>query len=69
MLNALRLTDGIASQLFSERTGLPISVITEQLTFAEQRGWIEWDRFQLKPTATGQKFLNDLVGLFLPADA
>lgn len=69
MLNALRLTDGIASQLFSERTGLPISVVTEQLTLAEQRGWIEWDTFQLKPTATGQQFLNDLVGLFLPTDA
>jgi putative oxygen-independent coproporphyrinogen III oxidase len=65
MLNALRLTDGFANTLFVERTGLPISTITRALEKATSLGLIERDHLQVKPTAKGRLFLNDLLELFL----
>jgi len=64
MMNAMRLTRGIPSRLFAERTGLPISVATKPLKEAEDRGLITWDATSLRPTDTGMSFLNDLVALF-----
>ncbi|MET0383963.1 MAG: radical SAM family heme chaperone HemW [Burkholderiaceae bacterium] len=69
MLNALRLRDGFASTLFSERCGLPLSAIEPGLERAQARGLIErrgppgaeW----VRPTARGFDFLNDLLALFL----
>lgn len=66
MMNALRLTDGFETQLFNERTGLPINVIQRQLDEAEQRELIERDYRRIKPTKTGRRFLNDLLQIFLP---
>jgi putative oxygen-independent coproporphyrinogen III oxidase len=65
MLNALRLTDGFANALFVERTGLPISTISRELEKAASLGLIERDHLQVKPTAKGRLFLNDLLELFL----
>jgi putative oxygen-independent coproporphyrinogen III oxidase len=64
MMNALRLSAGIPSRLFAERTGLPISVVAEPLEEAERRGLITWDTQSLRPTDTGLRFLNNLVELF-----
>jgi putative oxygen-independent coproporphyrinogen III oxidase len=50
MLNALRLTEGVPSAMFAERTGLPISVAASAV---------------LRPTPLGRRFLNDLQSLFL----
>lgn len=66
MINALRLIDGFDSGLFSERTGLPISVIESPLKQAEDRGLIQWTIDRIKPTELGFKFLNDLQAMFLP---
>ena len=65
MLNALRLSEGFANALFVERTGLPISVISRELAKALSLGLIEPDHLQVKPTARGRLFLNDLLELFL----
>jgi putative oxygen-independent coproporphyrinogen III oxidase len=65
MLNALRITDGFANALFVERTGLPISTISRELEKAASLGLIERDHLQVKPTAKGRLFLNDLLELFL----
>ncbi len=65
MLNALRLTDGFVNTLFVERTGLPISTISRELEKATSLGLIERDHLQVKPTAKGRLFLNDLLELFL----
>ena len=65
MMNALRLTDGFATPLFAERTGLPIEAIEQQLIAARSRGLLEADRKHVRPTATGQRFLNDLLQIFL----
>jgi oxygen-independent coproporphyrinogen-3 oxidase len=66
MLNALRLRDGFATQLFGERTGLPLSSIEEALQQAERRGLIDRDASRVWPSARGFDFLSDLQQLFLP---
>ena len=66
MLNALRLTDGFAVPLFTERTGMPIKVVSETLQRLEEHELIEWDITRIRPTALGQRFLNDVIARFLP---
>ncbi|MDO9371900.1 MAG: radical SAM family heme chaperone HemW [Gammaproteobacteria bacterium] len=66
MLNALRLTEGFTSSLFTEHTGLPLSFIEWPLKQAEERGLIERNAQGMRPTAQGQRYLNDLTALFLP---
>ncbi len=66
MLNALRLTRGFPIALFAERTGFPLTLVQKGLEAAEQRGLIERDHLQVRPTLRGRRFLNDLQGLFLP---
>lgn len=66
MMNALRLTGGFDTPLFSERTGLPLSVIQHQLDEAEERGLLVHDQARIKPTILGKRFLNDLLQIFLP---
>jgi putative oxygen-independent coproporphyrinogen III oxidase len=67
MLNALRLVEGFPVDLFSQRTGLAFLGIREKLETAEQRGLVERDLRRIRPTARGQRFLNELLELFLPA--
>jgi oxygen-independent coproporphyrinogen-3 oxidase len=65
MMNALRLTEGVPSALFEARTGLPLIVCAAALEQARSRGLLERDAARLKPTLPGQRFLNDLLELFL----
>lgn len=65
MMNLLRLTGGFESRLFSERTGLPVSCIQSQLREALAAGLIEQDLTHIRPTLKGQRFLNELLTLFL----
>ncbi len=66
MMNALRLTDGFEQSLFAERTGLSLHSVRKELREAESRGLIERDHLRLHPTLKGQRFLNDLLQIFLP---
>jgi oxygen-independent coproporphyrinogen-3 oxidase len=66
MMNALRLTGGFPVTLFQERTGLPISNVDAALVEAANKGLIERDHLHIAPTAHGQRFLNELLQLFLP---
>jgi len=66
MMNALRLPEGFAPALFTERTGLAIAVAEQALREAEARGLLERDHERIRPSALGQRFLNDLLQLFLP---
>jgi len=68
MLNALRLSEGVPTGLFGERTGLPASAIEAPLQQAEQRGLIRCDHTRIQPTELGWRFLTDLQALFLPSD-
>lgn len=65
-MNALRLAEGFAPSLFTERTGLPVTVLEAPLARAEAAGLVTRDAFAIRPTARGRRFLNDLLGLFLP---
>lgn len=65
MLNALRLVDGFDVRLFSERTGLALSLVENQLLTAESKGLLERDWKRIRPTERGRRFLNELLELFL----
>ena len=67
MLNALRLTEGVPVALFAERTGFPLTLVQKPLDEAERRGLIARDHQHIRPTPLGQRFLNDLQAIFLPA--
>jgi len=66
MMNTLRLTDGFPLALFQERTGLPFNQIVPALDEAEAKGLIERDAIHLRPTETGQRYLNNLLQIFMP---
>ena len=66
MMNALRLSNGFAEQLFAQHAGLPLSHIEGPLHTAQERGWLVWDNHTIRPTATGSRLLNDLLQLFMP---
>jgi oxygen-independent coproporphyrinogen-3 oxidase len=65
MMNALRLIEGLPAALFEERTGLPLIVCSAALERARAQGLLERDPTRLRPTLSGQRFLNDLLTLFL----
>jgi putative oxygen-independent coproporphyrinogen III oxidase len=65
MMNGLRLTEGIPAAFYGERTGLPLNGIEKVLNAAERRGLIERDHLTIRPTQQGQRFLNDLLQMFL----
>jgi len=65
MLNALRLNDGFAPALFTDRTGMPISAIEAPLMRGEALGLVERTLDRVRPTLRGRRFLSDLQALFL----
>ena len=65
MLNALRLTSGVETYTFSERTGLPLSVISKGLAEASKKGLLDENPNKLKATEMGLRYLNNLQELFL----
>ena len=65
MMNALRLTEGFPARLFEERTGLAISAASQALAEAERRGLLTTADGRIAPTRQGQRFLNELLQLFL----
>jgi coproporphyrinogen III oxidase-like Fe-S oxidoreductase len=65
MLNALRLTEGVPTSLYAERTGTPLSNAARMIALATEKGLLSPDPTVLKPTALGRRFLNDLQALFL----
>lgn len=65
MMNALRLIDGFNSDLFQERTGLPLITIQKTLKQATKLGLIKQSDRMIQPTNKGQRYLNDLLTMFL----
>jgi oxygen-independent coproporphyrinogen-3 oxidase len=65
MLNALRLAEGVPATMYAERTGLPLASIARELERATAKGLLDPDPATLRATPLGQRFLNELVGLFL----
>ena len=65
MLNTLRLTDGVETKTFSERTGLPLHVISKGLEEASKKGLLDNNPTTLKATDLGLRYLNNLQEMFL----
>ncbi|MFM9835592.1 MAG: radical SAM family heme chaperone HemW [Methylophilaceae bacterium] len=65
MMNALRLIDGFEIKLFQERTGMPWEAISSRVSKALEKGLISQNMHTIKPTLRGQRYLNDLLALFL----
>ena len=68
MLNTLRLIEGFPLDLFTERTGLPFTAIQHALQRGEQQGLLQRDLKTVRPTERGQRFLNELLALFLSGE-
>jgi oxygen-independent coproporphyrinogen-3 oxidase len=65
MLNALRLKQGFDSDLFENRTGESLSVISQQLDKVKTLGLLDINNDRIKPSKKGFDFLNDLQSFFL----
>jgi putative oxygen-independent coproporphyrinogen III oxidase len=65
MINALRLTQGFETKLFTERTGMPWQAVSMRVTEALNKGLIETSLNHIKPTLLGQRYLNNLLEIFL----
>jgi oxygen-independent coproporphyrinogen-3 oxidase len=65
LMNALRLTNGVAAELFPQRTGLSLDTLASARKQAEQRGLLDTDPTRLVASPQGQLFLNDLLHYFL----
>jgi putative oxygen-independent coproporphyrinogen III oxidase len=64
MMNALRLTSGVACTLFEARTALPVAAVAEPIRRAALQGWLIVDEAGWRPTAAGLQALNRMLLLF-----
>jgi oxygen-independent coproporphyrinogen-3 oxidase len=65
MMNALRLIDGVPLDLFQQRTGLNIHTLESAIKKAQDKGLLVIKQGYIRPTPLGQRFLNELLELFL----
>jgi oxygen-independent coproporphyrinogen-3 oxidase len=65
MLNVLRLTDGVDTVTFSERTGLSLNVVSKGLDEASKKGLLDSNPNKLNATEQGLRYLHNLQELFL----
>ncbi len=65
MLNVLRLSAGVETKTFTERTGLPLHTIAKGLEEASKKGLLDQDPAALKATDQGLRYLNNLQEIFL----
>ncbi len=64
MLNALRLTAGVPTELYAQRTGDSLQSLAGPLQRARELGLMADDPHRLVPTEQGRLFLNELLALF-----
>lgn len=65
MMNSLRLIDGVQLDLFQQRTGLNIHTLEDAIKKAQDKGLLIIKQSRIQPTLLGQRFLNELLELFL----
>ena len=65
MMNALRLVDGVPVSLFQQRTGLQLQSLDAAIKKAQLKGLLAIQDGKIQPTQLGQRFLNELLELFL----
>ncbi|OIN83025.1 radical SAM family heme chaperone HemW [Francisella sp. TX07-6608] len=64
MLNTLRLKNGFKLSEFEQQTFLSSNIISQKLQLGIDKGLLELNANQIKPTAKGYLFLNDCINLF-----
>jgi oxygen-independent coproporphyrinogen-3 oxidase len=69
MLNALRLVGGVEAELFERHAGLPLAAVAPALQRLTRRGLLDPASDRIVPTATGLRFLNDVLVEFLPEES
>jgi oxygen-independent coproporphyrinogen-3 oxidase len=65
MMNALRLTDGVTSTSFGQRTGLPYSSISDIIANLQKKELLALDPEKIQTTPSGRRYLNDVLSAFL----
>jgi oxygen-independent coproporphyrinogen-3 oxidase len=65
MMNALRLVDGVPLSLFQQRTGLDLATLHAGIKKAHNKGLLSVTQNHMQPTPLGQRFLNELLEIFL----
>ncbi|MES2013418.1 MAG: radical SAM family heme chaperone HemW [Pseudomonadota bacterium] len=65
MMNALRLIEGVPIALFQQRTGLNINTLETAIKKAQSKGLLTIADGRMQPTLLGQRFLNELLEMFL----
>lgn len=65
MMNALRLVEGFTIPEFIASTGLTIDAVASSLQQGYTQGWLVQEGDNIRATARGTQFLNELLGLFL----
>ncbi len=67
MLNALRLTEGFAEDVFLQTTGIGANELAAAMSSVRARGLVSRDSDGAwRPSTLGRRFLNDLQAEFLP---
>jgi putative oxygen-independent coproporphyrinogen III oxidase len=64
MMNALRLTQGVNKALFSQRTGLDMSVIEPIISQLQQDGLLDPQSKNFRTTTLGMRFLDTILQRF-----
>lgn len=65
MMNALRLKDGVSTDVFETRTGLLISTIDNEMMPLQHQGLMVLDPLRIAPTRLGFRYVNHLVSQFM----
>ncbi|MGS2717923.1 radical SAM family heme chaperone HemW [Eionea flava] len=64
LMNGLRLQEGVPSDYFAERTGLPLDTIGAHIQTLQARGLLTTTANRLQATPVGQRFLNSVLEEF-----
>jgi len=65
LMNALRLREGFAAGLFSQRTGLPLAALEPELATAVDEGLLEHVDDRIRCSPAGFNFLDTVLQRFL----
>ncbi|GAB3111338.1 radical SAM family heme chaperone HemW [Aestuariicella hydrocarbonica] len=65
MMNVLRLVEGVDSNLWPARTGLPLHILNPMLQSLRNQKLLLDDNQRLATTALGQRYLNEVLATFM----
>ena len=65
-MNSLRLDSGFSSAAFTDATSLPYTSMERQVQTAIENEWLTENNGVIKATAKGQRYLNEVLQLWMP---